>query len=448
MRRSRAPNNALRALLVQANWSGEDLARAVNAAGRESGADLHYQRASVSQWLAGIRPRSPATELIAEVLGRRLGRDVTTVEAGLAAPDQAADEPAVGGELWRRDTSSLLDGEVEERLRTYSLAGLDAPAFGLHSAGWVRGRIEDRRRCDPLDVACAEAMLTVFSGTDLVFGGGYGRQALTAYLRRVLSPQLALPASSGVRRQLLQSAARLTYLCGFMHFDDRLNGSAQHYYQLSLRLADEAADPIAYATALRGLSTQAQALGHFQSSAQLALHAVRTGWRCSPAHVRAFLAGQLAVSAAALGRHEGAADHLHRAESALDRAGEACGPRPVAAFHLASLDYQRALLASAHGDVGTAISALGSSLRRRPQDERRSRALSLARIAELHLSCGHLDAACTEWTRFLDEYPYLTSRRVDAAFSTMRASVRPHVAHRPAAVLFDRAAALRGTHAG
>ena len=66
-------NRALRALLAEAGWTGQDLVRAVNAAGREIGVELRYQRTSAAQWLGGVRPRPPAPDLIVEVLGRRLG---------------------------------------------------------------------------------------------------------------------------------------------------------------------------------------------------------------------------------------------------------------------------------------------------------------------------------------------------------------------------------------
>ena len=76
-------NRALRGLLAEAGWGGADLVRAVNAAGREVGAELRYQRSSAAQWLAGVQPRPPAPDLIVEVLGRRLGRLIVPAEAGL-----------------------------------------------------------------------------------------------------------------------------------------------------------------------------------------------------------------------------------------------------------------------------------------------------------------------------------------------------------------------------
>jgi hypothetical protein len=78
------------------------------------------------------------------------------------------------------------------------------------------------------------------------------------------------------------------------------------------------------------------------------------------------------------------------------------------------------------GDRAGAIQALTVSVRHRPAGERRSRAITLARLAELQLDNGELEAACRTWQRFLHDCPHLSSRRVDRALTSMRARLRPH----------------------
>jgi tetratricopeptide (TPR) repeat protein len=447
VRKPRAANHALRALLAETGLTGAELARAVNAAGRESGVDIHYQRASASQWLDGMRPRPPVPDLICEVLSRRLGRRVGPVDAGFApGAESAPSHDATATDLWRCNAGDLLTEDVDKVLRTYSLSALDLPGFGERSLVRQPGRIHEQGRCHSRDVTAAESMLDVFSRMDAAFGGGSGRRALVRYLRQVIAPLLRFPASSAVRRSMLMTAARLTCLCAHMHFDDMLNGYSQYYYRLSLRLSDEAADAVSFAVALRGLSVQSGALGHYQTSERLASEAVRVGWKLAPLHVRAFLAGQLAVAAASLGSHDDAAGHMHRAKAALQYAAER--PGFVATFHAGSLECQCALVAAARGDIATAIGAFESSLRHRPNAERRSRALTLAHMGEMHLACGHLEAACTAWHRFLDDYPHLSSRRADTAFTSMRAFARSHQRHWMAAALADRAAAVQANASG
>ncbi|MCI2415822.1 hypothetical protein MOQ72_00160 [Saccharopolyspora sp. K220] len=92
------------------------------------------------------------------------------------------------------------------------------------------------------------------------------------------------------------------------------------------------------------------------------------------------------------------------------------------------------------GDRPAAIAALRTSVRHRPNCERRSRAITLARLAELQLADGQLERACDTWHQFLDDYPYLSSRPADAALAALRSCVRPFAANPVAGVLLHRAA--------
>ncbi len=133
--------------------------------------------------------------------------------------------------------------------------------------------------------------------------------------------------------------------------------------------------------------------------------------------------------------------HFRRTERLLDRASSST--ESVGAIHEATLEYQYATLAVYQGASTVAIDAYKRSLRARPIPERRSRALTLARTAGLFLDGGHLESACEQWHRFLDDYPDLTSRRVDEALGTMRARLRPFARNAVAAELLRRTAEVR-----
>src|SRR5215472_11140869 len=79
----REPNRRLAELIVEAGCSNAGLARRVNLAGAELGLDLRYDKTSVARWLRGQQPRASAPALIAEALGRKLGRPVTVEEIGM-----------------------------------------------------------------------------------------------------------------------------------------------------------------------------------------------------------------------------------------------------------------------------------------------------------------------------------------------------------------------------
>jgi tetratricopeptide (TPR) repeat protein len=454
-------NRALRALLAEAGWGGADLVRAVNAAGREVGAELRYQRSSAAQWLAGVQPRPPAPDLIVEVLGRRLGRLIVPAEAGLRGSGRGGNgggggvarvRHALSAFEWQQSAELALaqDADDDGSGGVFVARELDVPWFGQSAftaprgdeLGIGRGRGQERRRTvTQRDVLGAESVLSAYSRSDHAFGGGHSRHALAQHLSHTISPLLGVPAPADVRRDLLVVAAKMAYLCGFMHFDDSLNSTAQQYYRISLRLADEADDRVGYATALRGLSVQAESLGHHTLSAQLAQAAIDVGWHAAPVPVRAFLSGQLAVATAAIGEHVASLGHFRRTERLLDRASS--NTDAVGAFHEASLEYQYATLAVYQGAPMVAIDAFKRSLRARPDEERRSRALTLARTAELFLDCGHLESACEQWHRFLDDYRGLASRRVDEALGTMRARLMPFSRNSDVAALLHRTAETR-----
>jgi transcriptional regulator with XRE-family HTH domain len=445
----RIPNDLLRALLDEAGWTGEALARAVNALGAEVGLLLRYSRATISHWLSGMRPRPPVPELVAEAFFRRLGRPITVSATGLEKPVACPVSVAVG-QWWEGNTVAQLvelAGHGTRRREfvagcVYSLASLSVPGWAELTAtpGRRRPDTDPATKVGRADVDSATVMLRLFSDADSTFGGGHARRALSGYLGSTIGPWLRAGATSSVRRDLLIAASQLTYLCGFMCFDDQLHGAAQRYYRTSLWLTAEAGDATGHAVTLRGLSAQARLLGHHRQAVDLAEAAVRTGLGSTSPQIQAFLLGQFAVATAAVGDHRAAIAHITRAEQFLHRSDST--PKSVGACHPASLAHQQAAVAACLGDRRGAVAALESSIRHRPAGERRSRAITLARLAELQFAGGQLEKACHTWHRFLDDYPDLRSGRADRAFAHLRACTRPHGSDSVARQLRLRAASL------
>lgn len=445
MGRRRVANGSLRALLLEAGWTGDKLARTVNTLGAEAGFRLRYQRASVGQWLTGVQPRPPVPDLVAEAFSRSLGRQVTVEATGLA-PEDSPDSAELAG--WGLDTTmaSLVELGTGAMSRAalaqyvYRAADLSVPGWRELTAGGHDQPDDVRSTVNRAEVGSVNVMTRLFSDADAAFGGGQVRRAAASYLSFSVVPLLRASASPAIRRNLLTSAARLGYLCGFLCFDDELHGVAQRYYLASLRLAAEAGDNVGYGIALRALSVQARLLGHNQRSLALAEAAVRATSRVAPAQIRAFLLGQLAVADAATGDQRAAATHLIAAEQHLERAGTPTDP--VGAYHSSSLAHQHAAVSAYCGDRRAAVVALQESIRHRPVGERRSRAITLARLAELQIRDGRLDQACDTWDRFLNDYPHLRSRRADTAFATLRANIRTHQKNPTVRALSQRVAIM------
>lgn len=442
--RSQVPNRTLRGLLAEAGWTEDFLARQVNAVAAESGIVMWLDRRSVTHWLAGRCPRSPVPELIAEAMSRGLRRPVSVADLGL---NRATPAPPLRG-----DAASVLtrlaqaEGGRRQVLSVgaYSVAALAIPGWAQAVA---RGPLIGPRlpcsapgatsrlvaapvpeRLDTQQVVAAEQMIRVFSEMDTAFGGGRARGALATYLAFDVAPWLRTPGAPALRRRLLAAVTQLTYLAAFMCFDDEHHGLGQRYYRAGLELAAENNDPAAYAVVLRGLSVQARSLGHYQQASQLAETAAMTARGTTGPARQAFFLGQVAVAAAATGARHDALTALSAAERRLDRASSA-GSAPaglaMGGYHPASLAHQQAAVQALLGDRKGAISALTESIRHRPQHERRSRAITHARLAELHLGQGHLEQAVSTWHAFLDDYPHLSSGRATTAMRILRARLRP-----------------------
>ncbi|MBB5866929.1 tetratricopeptide (TPR) repeat protein [Allocatelliglobosispora scoriae] len=437
MRTPLNPNTRLRALVQEAGWTGGAFAQAVNSCGNEIGLVLRYDRTSVAHWLAGVCPRAPVPALIAEALTRRLGRVISLDATGLTRggsrlADEADRAASAAGSLL-----ALHAGGPGRSVFVYRAASSPAST----TAGTVPAPLRRAVATDvsAADVRAVELMVEVFADADAAFGGGRARTALAGYLA-ALAPLLHARRPARVRDRLLAVTAQLSYLCGFMHFDDGLHGDAQKYYQTAWELGGHAGRPELAALSLRALSVQARALGHYSHALQLAESALSTGGSTVPPVTRAFLHGQVAVAQGATGDRHAAFSQLRLAEAHLERAA---GDLLLGGYHRAALAHQEAAVHAHLGKRAAAAASLEISLRSRPDSERRSRAFLLSRLAEIHLANGHLDRAVQTWDLFLDDYPHLESGRVNGALASMRSKVRPFQRHSPAAALLRRAQRLR-----
>lgn len=437
----RRPNPRLRGMLAEAGWTEQELATAVNAAGSEIGVRLSYDRTTVAHWLSGTRPRPPTPDLLAEVLSRRLARQVTAAELGLA-PEPPGDTDPTGRRPRNGDIgSALIRLHASARPRsasmpTYSLADLEVPGWPEAADALPARRLVGRSTVTVADTDAAEHLARVLAADDAAFGGGHVRLATAAYLAADLAPKLYARMSPATRRRLFAVATQLSYLCGFMCFDDQLHGLSQRYYRIALRLAAENGDQAGYVIALRAMSVQAHFLGHHRHARNLAETAASGARRLGPRR-QAFLYGQLAVARAADGDRAGALASMADAERRLDQATSAS--QLTGAYHIASLAHQQAAVQNLLGDRHGAISALDASIRHRPADERRSHAITLAFLGNLQLSAGYLDEAVSTWHLFLDDYPYLDSGRATAELRRLRSRVRPLARNATARTLLHRA---------
>lgn len=281
-------------------------------------------------------------------------------------------------------------------------------------------------------------------------GGGHIRTPLAAYLSGLVGA-LRTGGDSARHRELLAGAARLSYLLARVYADEQRHGLAQRAFLTADELAGEAGDYEGVALIRRALSSQAHQLGHHRHSLALARAACAAAPSGTDPSTRAFLLAGLAVAEASRGARGEAREALQQAEFALARAPEdlTTGPQspsgePVGSYQDAALLYQTSQVRSALGDRAGAIRELRASVRSRPAGELRSRALSHATLAELLLSEGRLEEACSAWQLFLDDSARVSSGRAHRARSRIPALLRPYRRERCTQALLIRTSDMAG----
>ncbi|MER8047282.1 hypothetical protein [Streptomyces sp. NPDC094032] len=444
----RRTGHPLNGLLAEARWSAGDLARAVNALGTRQGIPLRYDRTAVAHWLSGSFPRPPAGELAAQALSQRLNRVVTPDETGLVrAPERAeagartpAPRPDPVGELvalCRSETSPTRRGALAEIV--YDTAFVPPPRRGRP------GRTAPRmtHRVSAGDVVLMRRLTQVFSDLAAAHGGAHARTALAAFLGDDVARTLRSTAPPGLRAELFTGAAQLTHVLAASTEDAGQPGAAQRYYRLALGLAAEAGDPRMRAIVLRSLSAQAARLGHRGSAAAYAEEAVRAARTTADDATVSFTLVQRALTHAL--RREGRASRadMADAERLHERATGRAGPFSV--YPRSGLDYQRAEVFHALGQRKDAVRALRQALALRPPEQHRAHALTEARLTEILLAAGEVEAAVGHGERFLHHFAYIRSARAEQALARLHYGLRAFPQQADAVALRERAGALAGT---
>ncbi|MER7048974.1 transcriptional regulator [Streptomyces jumonjinensis] len=435
---ARQPNERLQALIQEAGCSNAGLARRVNMVGAERGLDLRYDKTSVARWLRGQQPRGRAPGIIAEALGRKLGRTVTIDEIGMANGKNLASgvglqfSPTVLGaieqvcELWRSDVgrrdflsgASVAASALVEPSRDWLITGADTQV--ARSAG---------ARVGGSDVEAVRAMTAALTELDHRFGSGHVRPVVVHYLNSVVSGLLSGSYRESVGRELFAAVARLTELAGYMAVDTGQPGLAQRYYIQALRLAQAAGDRgyggYVLAASMSHLAAQ---LGNPREIAQLA-RAAQEGARghVTPRAEAMFLAAE-ARGHALLGDARTCQTVAGKAVSALERAEPDTGDDPAWIAH-----FDRAYLADelshCYRDLGqaeTAAHQAAEALDGHPESRARRRAIGLILLATAQVQQREVEQACHTGTRAVDLLARLRSSRGAEYLEDLQQRLEPY----------------------
>ncbi|WP_035841376.1 hypothetical protein [Kitasatospora azatica] len=421
---TRTPNRQLSALLAEAHWGNDQLARAVNRIGRDAGLELTYDHSSVSHWLRGVRPRAAVRPVIAEAFARRLGRPVTSQQAGFGpAPAGTEDGGELGG------LADLVRNDMDPSRRSMLAAGLYSAALLVPGYSELAQRLDSARqevragrtvRIGESEVETVRAMTERIAGILDELGGGHARPMSAAFLANTVMPWLTADGTAQVKKSMLAAASDLVYLTGWMAMYERAHGLGQQYFSEALTLAQDSQDHVTYCRTLRGMALQAANLGYGPRALEYADAAAE----CAPAagpRLTAFLRGQQAHGAALVQDQRLAFARLNQTEAALAKAdgrNDAVGGYDWAAyhFHVSSVLY-------ALGDLPGSIKAMRQSNRVRPANERQGRLHANGVLATRQWELGHIEAAAGTWGEFLDDYAALSTARGDEHFDVLRRSV-------------------------
>ncbi|MCI3272286.1 transcriptional regulator [Streptomyces cylindrosporus] len=420
---ARQPNERLQALIQEAGCSNAGLARRVNMCGAEHGLDLRYDKTSVARWLRGQQPRGRAPAIIAEALGRKLGRTVTIDEIGMANGKNLASgvglqfSPTVLGaieqvcELWRSDVgrrdflsgSSVAASALVEPSRDWLISSPDSQV--ARSAG---------PRVGQSDVAAVKAMTQALVDLDHQYGSGHVRPVVVHYLNSVVSGLLAGSYREAVGRDLFAAVARLTELAGYMAVDTGQPGLAQRYYIQALRLAQAAGDRgyggYVLAASMSHLAAQ---LGNPREIAQLA-RAAQEGarGRVTPRAEAMFYAAE-ARGHALMGDARAAQVASGRAVTALEGADAASGDDPAWISHFDEA-YLADELAHCHRDLGQAEAGARraeEALVKLPESKARRRAIGYVLLATAQVQQREIEQACNTGLKAVELLESLRSNR-------------------------------------
>ncbi|MCH0557563.1 transcriptional regulator [Streptomyces sp. MUM 16J] len=420
---ARQPNERLQTLIQEAGCSNAGLARRVNMCGAEHGLDLRYDKTSVARWLRGQQPRGRAPAIIAEALGRKLGRTVTIDEIGMANGKNLASgvglqfSPTVLGaieqvcELWRSDVgrrdflsgSAVAASALVEPSRDWLISAPDTQV--ARQAGPRVGRA---------DVAAVRSMTQALVDLDHQFGSGHVRPVVVHYLNSVVSGLLAGSYREAIGRDLFAAVARLTELAGYMAVDTGQPGLAQRYYIQSLRLAQAAGDRgyggYVLAASMSHLAAQ---LGNPREIAQLARAAQEGARGHVPPRAEAMFHAAEARGHALLGAVRAAQAATGRAVTAMERVDASSGDDPVWIAHFDTA-YLADELAHCHRDLGQpepAARYAEQSLAGHPESRARRRAIGYVLLATAQVQQREIEQACSTGLKAVELLQTLRSSR-------------------------------------
>lgn len=450
-----AGNGDLRALVEEAGLTRREIARWVNVVAERRGQHLGCTHTSVARWLDGAQPRWPIPDLLAEVLGRRLGYELTVSDLGLRDRRPPAADPFDGLSV-ARTVSDIRHAVVELTGRdmnrrnfllgsTFGAAAFSSPALFWSTASGaepepVQHTGDDRVR--EADVERIRQTVAMFRKLDRAQGGADLRDTVVNHLNKIAATKLPGSYGEDVGRGLFRAVAELTELAGWLSFDSGRHALAQRYHIQALRLA-QAADDRAYgAYVMANMACQAVYLGHGWEAVQLARAAQQGAGGALTHRAQALVLAMEARGHAAMNNERACSEALRAAERSLEASDGDDDPGWCQYFDKAELAHE---FAHCHRDLGMphatqrfAHEAIGI----RADGYTRRCAQDTTFMAAAHLVERELDQACAKAGEALGIASRLNSSQCNDFLREFRTQLQPFAGERVVREFSERAEEL------
>ncbi|GAA3552615.1 hypothetical protein GCM10022222_40330 [Amycolatopsis ultiminotia] len=323
----RQPNRRLAAVMDEAGVSNKGLARRMMDATAGTPEPVRADHNDVRKWLDGMVPRAPKPQVIAEVLGRKLGRRIGLDDIGFEQIDPSGDDSLVTEGLAYQAESAravdllrqLTDADQMDRQQVVEATWRpDAAPQIITGYMFAAPVLIDPQFDEPLRGSTAAARIRKTAGNfmemDFEFGGGHTRRMLIEYFRDQVVPLLRRHHPEPIRREVFGAAAEVAQLLGWTAYDVGRHGVAMRYFTQGLRLAREAEDDMLGARMFSSLSHQANYLGRFTDAVNYARAAQSATIGRATSTVSAMFLAHEARALASLGDKSGTGRALSQAE--------------------------------------------------------------------------------------------------------------------------------------
>ncbi|MFD7508382.1 transcriptional regulator [Streptomyces sp. NPDC059853] len=374
-------------------WGKAELARLMQARGKQLGIPLATNRTTLWKWEQGQEPDTDAQRVLADLL--RVPYEQAQAEGwprwlpvwevtGLTAPWTEAGTVEALADLVG---SGRMDRRGFLTITGVSLTGLAASWAEAPSA--FASALDGDQVTDTM-VSTIEQRISTLRTLDDQLGGARLLEQARGDLGLITGLLMAGRYTDKVRVRLYALAARVSHLTGWMAYDAGLRSAGQRYYVGALRSARTAADDAFGAFVLAEMGVHVSEAGRTAERVDLISTAIDNAPRGLSPYTQSFLYLHKAEALSRDGDHERAGTALNRAASLWERHTVQENPDWLGWFGEAQLKSTEGKVLLRAGQVERATSSLETSVQKAAP---RDKAVRSSRLAEARLAGNDLDGA-------------------------------------------------------